>query len=143
MSASAFEEVLLLPYAAMDATRALEIAKRTIQLVGRCFSGAILCFFAFVPGWILFHGLADVLRNPRNVLDASLKDLLMGLGVLAFCAALMYFLLLLAYRASLIGLPSFYQSRKKERRRTASAFCDADLRGTFCSGRCRSQCLGN
>jgi len=67
--------------------------------MGRCWAGGILCFFAFVPGWILFHGLADIIGNPRSMLDAKPKDLLMGLGILVVCGALMYFLLLLAYRA--------------------------------------------
>jgi hypothetical protein len=83
----------------MNASRALQIARHTVPIIGRCWAGAILCFFAFVPGWILFHGLADIIHDPQPMLHAKLKDLLIGLGILAFCSALMYFLLLLAYRA--------------------------------------------
>ncbi len=83
----------------MNIARALQSARHAVPIIGRCWAGAILCFFAFVPAWILFHGLADIIRNPRPMLDANLKDLLMGLGILAFCVALMYFLPLLAYRA--------------------------------------------
>ena len=67
--------------------------RRVFQIIGRCSAGAILLFFAFVPGWILFHALADAFGNPKNVLDLT------WLGAVAFCTALLYFLLLLAYRA--------------------------------------------
>ena len=83
----------------MDIRRALQMARGLIRVFGRCYAGVILCFFAFVPGWILFHGLLDISTNPRNVVEGDLKDLLLGFGVLTLCAALMYLLLLLAYRA--------------------------------------------
>src|ERR1700728_3611997 len=83
----------------MNIARALQSARYAVPIIGRCWAGAIVCFFAFVPAWILFHGLADIIGNPRPMLEANLKDLLLGLGILAFCVALIYFFLLLAYRA--------------------------------------------
>ncbi len=76
----------MLPCSAMD-------HRRVFEIIARCYGGAILCFFAFVPAWILFHALADAYTNPKNALDLT------WLGAVAFCIALMYFLLLLAYRA--------------------------------------------
>jgi hypothetical protein len=90
---------MLLPYRAMNVTRAIEIARRTLPIIARCYAGAILCFFAFIPAWILFHGLADIISDPRPMLNAGMKDLLLGMVLLALCAAVIYFLLLLAYRA--------------------------------------------
>jgi Na+-driven multidrug efflux pump len=67
--------------------------RRAFQVIARCYGGAILCFFAFVPGWILFHAIADAFANPKDFLDLT------WLGAVVVCSALMYFLLLLAYRA--------------------------------------------
>jgi hypothetical protein len=67
--------------------------RSVLQVIASCYGGAILCFFAFIPGWILFHAIADAFSNPKNVLDLT------WLGAIVVCSALMYFLLLLAYRA--------------------------------------------
>jgi hypothetical protein len=83
----------------MNWSRVLQIAQHVVPIIGRWWAGGILCFFAFAPGWILFHILADIIGNPRSMLDAKPKDLLLGLGVLALCGSLTYFLLLLAYRS--------------------------------------------
>ena len=71
---------------------AIAIAVRIFATLCRLFSGAILCFFAFAPGWIAFGILSQVVAKPR---EFDLKAVV----VLAVCFALLYFLLLLAYRA--------------------------------------------
>lgn len=58
----------------------------------RFFSGAILCGFAVAPGWVAFDILSQVLANPSEF-DRK------ALVACAVCFALLYFLLLLAYRA--------------------------------------------
>ena len=58
----------------------------------RWFGGGILCFFAFVPAWIGGHVLVQIAQKPS---DLDWRAAL----VLAGCGALLYFFLLLAYRA--------------------------------------------
>jgi hypothetical protein len=58
----------------------------------RWFGGALLCFFAFAPVWIGAHVLLQLLQKPQ---EASV----FVVTVLGVCAAIAYFLLLLAYRA--------------------------------------------
>src|SRR5450631_1861714 len=63
-----------------------------MSLFVRWFGGSILCFFAFIPAWILYHAIADVIGNPKEI------DLTWVMAVIV-CSSLLYFLLLLAYRA--------------------------------------------
>jgi hypothetical protein len=65
---------------------------RLFSVLIRFFSGAILCVFAVAPGWIAFGILSQVLANPS---EFDLKALV----ACVVCFALLYFLLLLAYRA--------------------------------------------
>jgi hypothetical protein len=62
------------------------------QLVGRLYGSAVLCFFAFAPGWVGFNILLQILLKPSE-LDLT------AIIAMAVCFALLYFLLLLAYRA--------------------------------------------
>jgi len=62
------------------------------------YAGLILSFFAFAPGWILFHLLLDLV-DPTQKADLSFANVLGFLGLLAICTALFLFLALLAYRA--------------------------------------------
>jgi hypothetical protein len=66
--------------------------RRFFDRAFRWYAAGILCFFAFIPGWILFHALAAAVEDPHTV------DLTWFLAVLV-CSALIYFLLLVAYRA--------------------------------------------
>jgi hypothetical protein len=93
----------------MNGPRVLELVGRTCQILARYLNGGILCFIALVPGWILFHGLVDIFEDPKPLLSAGPRDLTLGVGLLVFLAALMYFLLLLAYRAFT------FRGRKKDR----------------------------
>ncbi len=65
---------------------------RARMIVGRWFGGAILCFFALVPGWIISHAVLDAIADPKTI---DWRWLL----AIAICASLMYFLLLMAFRA--------------------------------------------
>lgn len=76
------------PYPGMS----IEAFNRTVAVVARWFNGGILCFFAFIPGWILFHAVIDAIGNPRTI-DWR------WIVAVAVCALLMYFLLLIAFRA--------------------------------------------
>ncbi len=58
----------------------------------RIFSGCILSFFAFVPGYLIFHMVIGIYKEPTNV---EWQIYLFFI----FCIALFYFLSLLAYRA--------------------------------------------
>jgi hypothetical protein len=66
--------------------------ERLFEVAFRIFGGAILLFFAFVPAWILFH-LAKTL-----LFDTSDLDLTAAIAFL-ICAPLLYFFLLLSFRA--------------------------------------------
>jgi len=66
--------------------------------VARIYAGLILCFFAFVPAWILVHLLLDLI-DPTEKPTYSFRDAISFLGALAVCLALFTFLVLLAYRA--------------------------------------------
>lgn len=71
---------------------AIAVAVRIFAILCRLFSGAILCFFALAPGWVAFGILSQVVTTPS---EFNLKAIV----VLTVCFALLYFLLLLAYRA--------------------------------------------
>lgn len=66
--------------------------ERLAEIIFRFFGGLILLFFAFAPAWILFH-LAQTL-----IFDPSDLDMTAAIAFL-ICAPLLYFFLLLAYRA--------------------------------------------
>ncbi|MBB6241576.1 hypothetical protein [Rhodanobacter sp. MP1X3] len=70
---------------------ALAKAGRIFAIFFRLLSAAILCAFAFAPGWVAFGILSQVVAKPSE-LDLS------TIVVLAVCLALLYFLLMLAYR---------------------------------------------
>ena len=63
-----------------------------IDVAYRWFGGAILCFFAFVPAWIAFHIIVELFERPSSFGWVPAI-------ALAITGALLYFLLLLAYRA--------------------------------------------
>ena len=63
-----------------------------VEVFYRWFAGALLCFFAFAPAWVGGHVLVQVFQEPSD-LDWF------AVVVLGVCAALVYFFLLLAYRA--------------------------------------------
>ena len=65
---------------------------RGLALFGRIWAGAILCFIAFAPAWVGFGVLAQVVAKPSE-LDFP------ALAVIGACFALVYFLLLIAWRA--------------------------------------------
>lgn len=65
---------------------------RVFDRGARVYAGLILCFFAFVPGWIDFQVLRDAIVNLHSI------DLA-WITAVTVCTALCYFLLLLAYRA--------------------------------------------
>ena len=66
--------------------------QRAFEIAFRVFGGVILLFFAFAPAWIL----ADLVKT--LVLTPSELDFTAAVAFLV-CAPLLYFLLLLAYRA--------------------------------------------
>jgi hypothetical protein len=66
--------------------------EQVFEIAFRVFGGVILLFFAFAPAWIL----ADLAKT--LVLAPSELDLTAAIAFL-ICAPLLYFLLLLAYRA--------------------------------------------
>lgn len=66
--------------------------ERIIEVASRLFAGCILCFFAFAPGYILFHVIPQVIENPNDMVWGEFVALMV-------CCFLLYFLLLLAYRA--------------------------------------------
>jgi hypothetical protein len=70
----------------------IPVVARLFSVFVRFFSGAILCAFAVAPGWVAFGILSQALANPS---EFDLKALV----ACAVCFALLYFLLLLAYRA--------------------------------------------
>ena len=70
----------------------IPIAARLFAVLVRFLSGAILCFFAVAPGLIDFSILSQVLAKPSE-LDLT------ALVAFVVCSALLYFLLVLAYRA--------------------------------------------
>jgi hypothetical protein len=70
----------------------IEAFNRGVATLVRWLGGGILCFFAFIPGWILFHAVLDAIADPKTI------DWLWFLAV-GVCSLLMYFLLLIAYRA--------------------------------------------
>ncbi|MBA8885776.1 hypothetical protein [Dokdonella fugitiva] len=61
-------------------------------IIVRIFAGAAFCFFAFAPAWVGFGVLAQIIVKPSE-LD------LFAIAVLVVCFSLLYFFLLLAYRA--------------------------------------------
>jgi hypothetical protein len=65
---------------------------RAIEILVRLFSGGILCFFAFIPAWIEYHAITDAIATPGTI------DTTWFIAIIV-CSALLYFLLLLAYRA--------------------------------------------
>jgi hypothetical protein len=65
---------------------------RAIEILVRLLCGGILCFFAFIPAWIEYHAIADAIETPSTI-DTT------WLIAVIVCSALLYFLLLLAYRA--------------------------------------------
>lgn len=66
--------------------------ERLVEVTFRLFGGVILLFFAFVPAWILFHLAKALLFDPSDL------DMMAAVAFL-ICAPLLYFLLLLAFRA--------------------------------------------
>ena len=66
--------------------------ERWFAVACRWFAGCAFCFFAIGPAWIGANVLVQIAQNPRQLFWPMLL-------VLAVCAALLYFLLLLAYRA--------------------------------------------
>ena len=66
--------------------------ERLLEIGFRMFGGAILLFFAFAPAWILFHLTKSLIFEPAE-LDAA------SAVVFLVCVPLLYFLLLLSYRA--------------------------------------------
>lgn len=65
---------------------------RLLEVAFRIFGGVILTFFAFVPAWILFHLAKTLFFEPSEL------DLTAAIALL-ICAPLLYFFLLLAFRA--------------------------------------------
>ncbi|WP_139169391.1 hypothetical protein [Microbulbifer yueqingensis] len=66
--------------------------QRIFEKIYRIFCGCLLCFFAFAPGWIAAHVIYALVVSPREIT----VEALVALGV---CLPLLYFLLLLAFRA--------------------------------------------
>ncbi len=66
--------------------------ERLLEVAFRLFGGAILLFAAFLPAWILFHLAKTLLLDPGDL------DLTAAIAF-AICAPLLYFFLLLAFRA--------------------------------------------
>ena len=66
--------------------------QRIVESVFRIFGGLILLFFAFAPAWILFDLVKTLIFDPGDL------DLVAAAAFL-ICAPLLYFFLLLAYRA--------------------------------------------
>src|SRR5262245_50358933 len=68
------------------------VMEQALEIVFRYLSGAILLFFAFAPAWILFDLAKTLLLEPSDL------DLIAAIAF-AVCVPLLYFFLLLAYRA--------------------------------------------
>lgn len=66
--------------------------ERPVEVAIRLFGGMILLVFAFAPAWILFHLAKTLLFDPSDL------DMTAAIAFL-ICAPLLYFLLLLAFRA--------------------------------------------
>jgi len=66
--------------------------ERVFEVAFRLFGGVILLFFAFAPAWILFHLAKTLLLDPSDL------DMTAAIAFL-ICAPLLYFFLLLAFRA--------------------------------------------
>ena len=69
-----------------------DVLARVTTIAVRFLGGGILCVFAFAPAWMVYHGVADAVANPRTI-DGT------WIIAVVLCSALTYFLLLLAYRA--------------------------------------------
>jgi hypothetical protein len=69
-----------------------QLLRHIVVTVYRWFAGLTLCAFAFVPSWIETHAILDAVIDPHTI-DVTW---FIAVGV---CSALLYFLLLLAYRA--------------------------------------------
>jgi hypothetical protein len=65
---------------------------KILTIVIRLFSGAFFCFIAIAPGWIIIRIVAGAFAHPHDI------DLV-SVIVLGVCLLLLYFFLLLAYRA--------------------------------------------
>jgi hypothetical protein len=63
-----------------------------LSVLSRWLSGAILCFFGFIPAWVLIQVIITLLNEPSKF-DLTALLVLLGAGALA------YFFALLAYRA--------------------------------------------
>ena len=63
-----------------------------MEMLTRWFGGVILLVFAFAPAWILFHSIVSLIRQPSGLDGATAI-------IIVVCAGLLYFLLLVAFRA--------------------------------------------
>lgn len=66
--------------------------QKIIEAVFRTLGGCILVFFAYIPGSVIFHIIAGWVTEPHEFEWATLVGL-------AFSSLLLYFFILLAYRA--------------------------------------------
>ena len=66
--------------------------RRIAELVMRVYSGCLLLFFAFAPAWILADLGVTGIKKPDELDETALVALLI-------CSSLLYFFLLLAFRA--------------------------------------------